>query len=111
MTRGGIFVGTPTYASPEQAKLCPLDERSDLYAVGVLVFEMLTGHPPFQADSVQAVLDMHRNALPQDPCAINPKVSRELGRVVLRTLEKDPAKRPQSAGELRAALAGVPEGR
>lgn len=111
MTRGGIFVGTPNYASPEQADLKPLDERSDLYAVGVLLFEMLTGSPPFRGDSVQTVLEMHRSTPPRDPCAISPQVSPPLGRIVLRTLDKDPARRPQNAAELGAALHAVPEGR
>ena len=109
-TRGGFFVGTPSYASPEQADLKPLDERSDLYAIGVLLFEMLTGHPPFRGDSVQAVLEMHRSVPPQDPCTISPEVSPPLGRIVLRTLDKDPARRPQNAAELMAALNAVPEG-
>jgi serine/threonine-protein kinase len=72
---------------------------------------MLTGSPPFRGDTVQSVLEMHRSALPRDPCTISPHVSQPLGRIVLRTLDKDPARRPQNAAELAAALRAVPEGR
>jgi len=104
ITRSGMFLGTPNYASPEQAKLKPLDERSDIYALGLILFEMATGRRPFEAESVGEILEMHRNAPPPDPRDLAPSLTNEFASLNLRCLEKDPAKRFQSAEALRKAL-------
>ena len=104
ITSSSIFVGTPNYASPEQAYLLPLDDRSDLYALGVVLFEMATGRRPFTADSSQKVLDLHKVAVPPNPRTIQPSISARLSTVILRCLEKDPAKRYSSAKALCLAL-------
>jgi hypothetical protein len=103
----GIFLGTPDYASPEQASARTLDERSDLYSLGIVMFEMVTGRRPFIGKSTGEVLELHRSAAPPDPGELRPDLPKEFARLILRCLEKDPGKRPQTAGELRAALAAM----
>jgi hypothetical protein len=97
-TQAGIVFGTPQYMSPEQGRGMPLDARSDLYALGILAFEMLTGYVPFHHDqNPMLVLQMHvQKAVPPLPANIAPVVQQ----VVYKALEKDPAKRYQSAGEM-----------
>ena len=104
ITRGGLFLGTPYYTSPEQADLKPLDHRSDLYALGLIFYEMATGARPFEAESTQEILEMHRHASPPDPRARRPALSSGLAQVILRCLEKDPAGRFPDAGALLRAL-------
>jgi len=96
-TQAGVVFGTPQYMSPEQGRGLPLDARSDIYALGILAFEMLTGRVPFHDENPMNVLQMHLRAevppLPQT-------VPYEVQAVVRRALEKDPARRYQSAGEM-----------
>ncbi|MBZ0238992.1 MAG: serine/threonine protein kinase, partial [Deltaproteobacteria bacterium] len=96
-TQAGVVFGTPQYMSPEQGRGLPLDARSDLYALGILGYEMLTGRVPFNDDNPMTVLQMHlRSELPPLP----PNVSPGIASVVRKALEKDPARRYQSAGEM-----------
>ncbi len=110
ITRGGLFLGTPYYTSPEQADLGPLDERSDLYALGLVLYEMVTGRRPFEAESTREILDMHRQTPPPDPESFRPGLLPGLSRVILRCLEKDPADRFENAGALRRALETIATG-
>ncbi len=103
-TRQGVFVGTPHYASPEQVTLDPLDERSDIYALGLVIFEMATGQRPFDAPTVVDVLAMHRDAAPPDPRTFRPEIPDDLAEIIGRCLAKDPADRLATAGEIEAAL-------
>ncbi len=105
ITRGGLFLGTPYYTSPEQAALKPLDERSDLYALGLILYEMATGRRPFEADTAQEVLEMHRQTPPPDPRGQRPGLTPELAAAIVRCLAKDPAERYPDAASLRSALA------
>jgi serine/threonine protein kinase len=102
--RPGSRGGTPAYVSPEQIRGAPTDGRSDLYSLGVLMYEMLTGRTPFKGDSVQAILDKHLHEDPGPPRSLNPGISAELNDVVMKCLEKEPANRYQSAAEVQAAL-------
>ena len=111
ITRSGMFLGTPSYASPEQCGLKPLDERADIYALGLVLFEMATGRQPFEADSVNEMLEMHRSAPPPDPRELSPGLSRRFANLILRCLEKEPANRYPSATSLRQALETLGENR
>lgn len=106
-TATGMFLGTPDYVSPEQARLQPAEERSDLYSLGVVLFEMATGRLPFHGETTAAVLELHRQAPPPDPRSIRPEIDQSLAAIILRCLEKEPGKRFASAGELRVELAKV----
>jgi len=103
LTTSGV-VGTPAYMSPEQAQGKELDRRSDLYALGVVVFEMLTGRRPFEADTPYNVAVKHVTEPPPSPCKINPLLPVTVERVLLKALEKSCDRRYNSACEMVAAL-------
>ena len=105
------ILGTAQYFSPEQAKGETVDARSDLYSTGVVLYEMMTGRPPFKADSPVAVAYQHVSEQPRTPSEINPQVSESMDAVILRALEKDRADRYSSAAEFRDDLEAVVEGR
>jgi len=107
LTRTGAVIGTATYFSPEQAQGTPADERSDVYSLGVVIYEMLAGRPPFQGDSPVAVAYQHVSSSAAQPSSLNPDVPPELDAVVMRALQKDPTFRYQSADEFKADLARI----
>jgi class 3 adenylate cyclase/tetratricopeptide (TPR) repeat protein len=109
LTRAGAIVGTVSYMAPEQALGKKPDACSDLYSLGALLYEMLTGRPPFVGDNAVAVISQHTSADPVAPSWHNPEVTPELEGVVLRCLMKDPADRFADATELRATLADARE--
>ncbi len=106
LTMKGLICGTPEYMSPEQARGERLDGRSDLYAAGVVLYQMLTGGVPFKSSSPVALLSMHLGEVPTPPSLRKPglDIPARLEELVLRALEKDPAKRPQTAAEFRQDL-------
>ncbi|MCP5112156.1 MAG: PASTA domain-containing protein, partial [bacterium] len=104
LTRTGAVIGTATYFSPEQAQGSLADERSDLYSLGVVLYEMLTGMPPFEGESTVAIAYQHVSEYAQRPSSLNPDVPPELDHIVMTAMEKHPADRYQSAAELRADL-------
>jgi eukaryotic-like serine/threonine-protein kinase len=112
MTEAGSILGTAQYLAPEQARGEPVDERSDLYSVGVVLYEMLTGRVPFKGDSAVTVALKHVNELPPEPAELVPGLPYSLNQIVLKALAKDPNRRYGSAAEfaadLRAAQTGGP---
>ncbi len=94
------IVGTPHYMSPEQAEGTETDPRSDIYSLGIILYEMVTGRVPFDGPTPSSICLKQRTVAPEDPRALNPQVSEELGRLILKCLEKDREKRPQSAADL-----------
>src|SRR5215212_10725206 len=99
MTETGSIMGTAQYLSPEQAQGQPVDERSDLYSIGVVLYELLTGHVPFDGESPVTIALKHVAEEPVPPSQLNPAVAPALDAVVLRALEKDPAERFADADE------------
>jgi serine/threonine-protein kinase len=113
LTRAGFVCGTPEYMSPEQARGSQLDARSDLYAVGVILYQLTTGLLPFDADSAVGYATKHLMEEPQPPSRRRPeaRISPAMERLILRAMSKDPGARPQTADEFREELLAVPEKR
>ena len=106
MTRVGQIMGTPRYMSPEQVEAKDVDNRSDLYSLGLIFYEMFTATLPFRAESTLQLMYKHVNELPADPRTVRPDLPPYLANIVLKCLEKDPAKRYQSAREILTDLEG-----
>jgi eukaryotic-like serine/threonine-protein kinase len=104
LTQTGAVMGTATYFSPEQAQGLPLDNRSDLYALGVVIYEMLTGRPPFSGDSPVAIAYKHVQEPPRPLRSVDLGIPAELEAITMRLLAKAPSERYRSADELRADL-------
>lgn len=111
LTRTGAVMGTATYFSPEQAQGSTADERSDVYSVGVVLYEMLAGSPPFRGDNPMAVAYQHVSSPASPPSAANPDVPASLDGIVLTSMAKDPAERYQTAEEMRQDLWAALQGR
>jgi serine/threonine protein kinase len=110
LTTSGMMVGSPYYVSPEQVQGKEVDERSDIYSLGVILYEMVTGDPPFTGEIPIAVAYKHTTEKPKNPREVNDQVPEELGRVILKCLEKDMAKRYQSVQELYQELENIEKG-
>jgi serine/threonine-protein kinase len=110
MTEVGSIVGTAQYLSPEQARGAPVDPRSDLYSLGVVLYEMLTGKVPFTGDTPVEIAMKHLSQVPKPPSEWRPQVPHDLDAVVMRALAKDPEQRYGSAEEMDADLARVARG-
>src|SRR3954447_14448614 len=110
MTEAGSIMGTAQYLSPEQARGAPVTASSDLYSVGIVIYEMLTGKVPFNGDSAIEIAMKHLNDAPKPPSKIRPEITPELDQVVLRALAKNPEDRYQSAEEFSEDLHRVEAG-
>ncbi len=110
MTEAGSIVGTAQYLSPEQARGAPVDPRSDLYSLGIVMYEMLTGTVPFTGDAPVEIAMKHLSAIPNPPSVLRPEVPHDLDAVVMRALAKEPDQRYASAEEMEADLARVARG-
>ncbi|HET9753957.1 MAG TPA: serine/threonine-protein kinase, partial [Myxococcales bacterium] len=110
LTRSDVVCGTPQYMAPEQATGTQLDARCDLYAVGVILYQMATGHLPFDGQNSMEVLTRHVNEPPVPPRQRAPSapISAAMEALILRALAKDPAARPQTAEQFRQLLLAVP---
>ncbi len=104
LTQSGLAMGTPAYMSPEQWQGRPLDARTDLYSLGIMLFEMLSGKLPFQADTPPTLMYMHLNEAPPPIRELRPDIPAGLEAVVDKALAKDPGQRFSSAGELASAF-------
>ncbi len=104
MTSTAAVIGTAQYLSPEQARGEGVDARSDVYSAGCLLYELVTGAPPFTGDSPVAVAYQHVREDPRTPSSINPGVPPELDAILLKAMSKNPANRYQSAAEMRSDL-------
>ena len=110
MTETGSIVGTAQYLSPEQAKGGEVDQRSDLYSLGVVLYELLTGKTPFEGDTPVEIAMKHLSATPKPPSELRKDIPPELDMIVLRALAKDPDARYQSADEMEGDLDRVARG-
>jgi serine/threonine-protein kinase len=110
MTEAGSIMGTAQYLSPEQARGSQVTAASDLYSVGIVLYEMLTGQVPFTGDTHVEIAMKHLNEPPRPPSAVAPGIPADLDRVVLRALAKNPAERYQTADEMDSDLARIEAG-
>jgi serine/threonine protein kinase/Tfp pilus assembly protein PilF len=110
ITGAGVIIGTPEYMSPEQAEGKDVDQRSDIYSQGVILYEMVTGKVPFEGDTPLAIAVKHKTEAPRDPKLVNAQIPEDLSRVVLKCLEKDKEKRYQNASDVRAELEKIEQG-
>jgi len=110
ITGAGVIVGTPEYMSPEQAEVKDVDQRSDIYSLGVILYEMVTGRVPFEGETPLGIAMKHKSEIPKDPREINTQIPEDLSHVILRCMEKDKEKRYQSADELRSELESIEKG-
>jgi serine/threonine protein kinase/Tfp pilus assembly protein PilF len=110
ITGAGVMIGTPEYMSPEQVEGKEVDQRSDIYSLGVILYEMVTGKVPFEGDTPFTIGMKHKGEVPQNPKELNTQISDDLNRVILRCLEKEKEKRYQSAGDVRSELENIEKG-
>jgi serine/threonine-protein kinase len=106
-TRAGEVLGTPAYMSPEQVLGKPVDGRSDIYSLGVILYELSTGARPFRGENLAAIFMAVTQQTPPEPGKVKPKVSPELSGIIMKCLNKAPEERFQTGNELAAALEGV----
>lgn len=110
ITGGGVMIGTPEYMSPEQVEGKEADHRADIYSLGVILYEMLTGRVPFEGDTPLSIAVKQKTEAPRNPKELNPQTPDDLSQIILKCMEKDRAKRYQSAEELLSELVKIERG-
>ena len=109
ITGAGVMIGTPEYMSPEQVEGKEVDQRSDIYSLGVVLYEMVTGRRPFEGETPLSIAHKQKYEAPEDPRKLNAQIPDGLSRVILRCLEKDKEKRYQNAEELHSEMTRIEE--
>jgi serine/threonine protein kinase/Tfp pilus assembly protein PilF len=110
MTGAGVMIGTPEYMSPEQVEGKEAGQSSDIYSLGVILYEMVTGRVPFEGDTPFTIGVKHKSEMPKEPKDLNAQIPEDLSGVIMRCLEKEKEKRYQSAGEVRSELENIQKG-
>lgn len=110
ITGAGMMIGTPEYMSPEQAEAKEVNQRSDIYSLGVILYEMVTGRVPFEGDTALSIAMKHKSEVPKNPKEYNAQIPDDLTKLILKCLEKDEGNRYQSAGEIQSELNNIEKG-